>query len=66
MIFDAVGLSESSLYVRSRAYLEPDGIYVSTIPEPVFTPRGIWNILGLGAQAYLRHRWLGGVPSAFK
>ncbi|KAF7981832.1 hypothetical protein HWV62_31355 [Athelia sp. TMB] len=66
IIFDAVGLSESSLYVRSRAYLAPGGIYVSTIPEPVFTPRGIWNILGLGAQAYLRPRWLGGVPSAFK
>ncbi|KAF7972651.1 hypothetical protein HWV62_17324 [Athelia sp. TMB] len=61
VIFDAVGLSDSSLYKHSRLYLAPNGCYVSVSPNELNA-----QALGLLFHGYLRPRWLGGVPAAFR
>lgn len=66
LIFDAIGLSDPSLYANSRAYMVPNGLYVNVTPKPSFTLRGIAEISSLIFRAYLHPRWLGGVPSGFK
>ncbi|KAF7972645.1 hypothetical protein HWV62_17312 [Athelia sp. TMB] len=66
VILDAVGLDDPSLYLNSRSYLAPNGIYLSTGPMPSFSLGGMRDMLSLIFHAYLRPRWLGGVPSAFK
>ena len=66
VILDAVGLDDPSLYVNSRPYLAPNGIYLSTGPMPSFSLGGMSDMLSLILHAFLRPRWLGGVPSAFK
>lgn len=65
-ILDAVGLSDPSLYTRSRAYLAPGGIYLSTSPSPSFSLSGVAELCALVFHAYLRPRWLGGVSQAYK
>jgi len=66
-IFDAVGLLDPSLYTQSPAYLVPDGVYISTGPQPKtinakemkMTAKALWQI-------FLRPRWLGGTKRKWR
>ncbi|TFK55244.1 NAD(P)-binding protein [Heliocybe sulcata] len=67
VIFDAVGLLDPSLYTHSPAYLAPDGIFVSTGPQPKginakemkTTAKMLWEI-------FLRPGWLGGTKRKWR
>lgn len=50
-IFDAVSLSDLSLYIYSRAYLAPNGTYISTGSMPSLTWKGIKDAFSLIFEA---------------
>ncbi|KAG5643800.1 hypothetical protein DXG03_009623 [Asterophora parasitica] len=62
VIFDAIGISDPSLYTSSSAYLAPNGVFVSSGPFPkdASAPE-LWN-LAKTVAAISTPRWLGGTP----
>lgn len=64
LFFDAVGLLDTSLYTHSAAYLKPEGIFVSTGPQPLsFDILGIIRFLW---DVFLHPRFLGGTKRAWR
>lgn len=65
VIYDAVALLDPSLYTFSKAYLAPNGVFITTGPMPHgFTISEIWNLLRtLGAIC--TPWWLGGVKAKY-
>ncbi|KAJ7281769.1 hypothetical protein C8J57DRAFT_1298502 [Mycena rebaudengoi] len=63
-IFDCVGLTDPSLYLRSRSYLAPGGVYVNagTMPK---TRKDFTGMLRQFFEGLLRPTWLGGVPHKY-
>lgn len=62
VFFDAVGLGDPSLYINSEGYLAPNGIFLSSGPQPtsiLSTFRAVWHI-------YLRPRWAGGTKRTYR
>ncbi|KAF7356744.1 Quinone oxidoreductase [Mycena venus] len=63
-LFDAVGLTDPSLYMNCSSYLAPGGMYLSagTLPHS----RKDWGeLLRQIFEGFLRPAWLGGVPRKF-
>jgi NADPH:quinone reductase-like Zn-dependent oxidoreductase len=66
IIFDAVGLIESTLYTSSGAYLAPGGIFVTTGPLPQKgSASEFWQLLKTFG-AILTPSWLGGPSQAYR
>ncbi|KAJ6621337.1 hypothetical protein B0H10DRAFT_2018036 [Mycena sp. CBHHK59/15] len=63
-IFDAVGLTDPSLYLKSAAYLAPGGLYVTSGPWPR-TRKEFAGVLRQVFEGWLRPTWLGGVPRKY-
>jgi NADPH:quinone reductase-like Zn-dependent oxidoreductase len=67
VFFDAVGLSDPSLYTHSLAYLAPGGIFISSGPVPKDLSSGeITNAFSTIWNAFLKPRWLGGIDRYYK
>lgn len=66
IIFDAVGLSDPSLYTSSEAYLAPNGIFVTTGPLPQNSSAAeIWNVVRTLGSA-ITPWWLGGIRRSYR
>ena len=64
VVFDAVGLLDTSLYTHSAAYLKPEGTFVSTGPQPHgFDILGIIRFLW---DVFLHPRFLGGTRRTWR
>ncbi|KAJ7039760.1 NAD(P)-binding protein [Mycena alexandri] len=61
VILDAIGLADSGLYLKSKAYLAPGGTYltVGVFPNTLAATQGALRQL---SEGFLRPSWLGGVP----
>jgi len=59
IILEAVGNIDLPLFTHSPAYLEPSGIFISTLPQPA-NKSEIRSWLNYVFQAMIRPRWLGG------
>ncbi|KDQ59443.1 hypothetical protein JAAARDRAFT_33007 [Jaapia argillacea MUCL 33604] len=60
LILDAVGLVDPSLYTSCEAYLAPNGIFVSTGPQPQVWGE-VLTVFKLFWNVSMRPTWLGGV-----
>ncbi|KAJ7634143.1 NAD(P)-binding protein [Mycena polygramma] len=63
-LFDAVGLTDPSLYLNSASYIAPGGMYLSagTLPGTFKELRGMVRLV---VEGKLRPTWLGGVPHKY-
>lgn len=62
VIFEAIGIADSSLYTNSPAYLKPNGVFVSNGPFPSSASVAeIWKFAKT-ILAISTPRWLGGTP----
>ncbi|KAJ6493701.1 hypothetical protein C8R47DRAFT_1119437 [Mycena vitilis] len=63
-VFDAVGLTDPSLYLHSASYVAPGGMYLSagTLPGTFKELRGMVRLV---VEGKLRPTWLGGVPHKY-
>ncbi|KAJ7175689.1 NAD(P)-binding protein [Mycena filopes] len=64
VIFDAVGLTDPALYLKSASYLAPGGVYVTagTLPKDL---KEFGGMLRQVFEGMLRPAWLGGVPRKY-
>lgn len=60
-ILEAVGFGDPSLYSASEAYLAPDGIFISTGPQP----DGLFSFFQVAWHFFLQPRWAGGINRTF-
>ena len=61
VVLECVGFVDQSLYLNSKSYLAPTGIFVSLGPMP----HGISDVLKLARLAFelMRPKWLGGIQA---
>ncbi|KAJ7627536.1 hypothetical protein DFH06DRAFT_1442816 [Mycena polygramma] len=63
-IFDAVGLTDPTLYLHCAAYLAPGGVYLTAGTLPKTAPEWVGMLRQL-VEGFLRPVWLGGVPRKY-
>ncbi|TFK27372.1 quinone oxidoreductase [Coprinopsis marcescibilis] len=64
VILEAVGLFDPSLYTFSKAYLAPNGVYISVGPQPKLKWKTIWD--GLRLTTMYLPSFLTGFKATFK
>jgi hypothetical protein len=65
IIFDAVGLQDTTLFTRSPAYLIKKGSFVSAGSPPSATLTGFCRFISMIWATQLRPQWLGGTPRRY-
>lgn len=65
VILEAVGNIDLPFFTHSPAYLEPDGIFISTSPQPA-NRKEVRPWLHYLFQTMLRPRWLGGTNRKYR